>query len=81
VILALSLHLAAAGFPGAELFPREGTTMEIIAVHVSASMLTDVNRRSFYARVTLFGRTLWVQWWPRPIAGRPRMLTCGARKG
>jgi hypothetical protein len=50
--------------------------MVLFSLSVSAHFLTDVQRRSFYVSVTLVGRRVWLQWWPRPIAYR-RMLTCG----
>lgn len=49
--------------------------MIVIGVHISARMLTDVGRRSFYARVILFNQEVWVQWWPRHEPGN--RLTCG----
>lgn len=52
--------------------------MRIIELYISALYLVDVRRRSLYISCTLFGRTVWVQYWPRPIAGK-RFLTCGAR--
>lgn len=53
--------------------------MELIGFKAHSSRLTDVNRRSFFATVTLCDWTAWVQWWPRPIAGK-KMLTAGIRR-
>lgn len=52
--------------------------MTIIQFQASSLRLVDVGRRSLYLSCTLFGRTVWLQYWPRPIAGR-RVLTWGAR--
>ena len=49
-----------------------------IAFEVSTLYLVDVQRRSLYVSCTLFNRTAWFQYWPRPITGR-RSLTCGTR--
>jgi hypothetical protein len=41
--------------------------MRIVEFDVSIGRLTDVGCRSAYVALTLFDRTAWVQWWPRPI--------------
>lgn len=50
----------------------------LLGITINSMLLSDVNRRSLYACITVLGHTTWVQWWPRPIPGR-RMLTCGTR--
>ena len=50
-----------------------------IALAVSSLYLVDVQRHSLYVACTLFGRTAWAQYWPRPIAGQ-RILTYGVRQ-
>ena len=54
--------------------------MTILSLYVSAAMLTDINRRSFYLHATILGTTAWLQYWPRPIVGK-HTLTCGLRGG
>ena len=45
---------------------------------LSTLLLNDVNRHSLYARVSVGHSAYWIQWWPRPIAGK-RFLTYGSR--
>lgn len=43
--------------------------MTIIEIRISSMILTDINRRSFYVRATLFNHDVWLQWWPRSEPG------------
>lgn len=51
-------------------------------IQLSSMLLNDVQRRSFYADITVAHRTWFASWWPRPfyVAGVQKpFLTCGTR--
>lgn len=53
--------------------------MTIIDFHLSTLRLKDIGgRRSLYIRLTVLGRTVWAQWWPRAVPGA--RLTAGSRR-
>jgi hypothetical protein len=61
--------------------------MTLVSVQVSRLFLVDVKRHSLYVSLTVCGRTVWLQWWPRPVIDIDsngairfrKFLTVGAR--